>query len=72
MSKKVLRIRQFIGEKCLTQAEAAKRCGLKGSTFNRIVNGNEPPYSKRGPRIAEALGYAGNWRELFEEVEIDD
>ena len=68
--KKVLRIRQYIGARCLTQTEAAKMCGLKPQAFNRIIRGVEPPYSKRGQRIAKALGWTRDWTELFEEVDV--
>lgn len=68
----VLRIKQFLGERCMTQAEGAARCGLKPQAFSRIVNGTEPPYSKRGQRIADALGWEGDWTELFEKVAIDE
>jgi len=68
--KKVLRIKQFIGAKCLTQREAAKICGLSPQAFSRIVAGREAPFSKRGPHIAEALGWEDDWEKLFEEVEV--
>lgn len=68
--KKVLRIKQYLGERCMTQAEAAELCGLKQQAFSRIVNGNEPPYPKRGKRIADALEWPGDWRDLFEEIEV--
>ena len=68
--KKVLRIRQFLGERCMTQTEAAELCGLKQQAFSRIVNGTEPPYPRRGERIARALDWQGDWRELFEEIEV--
>ena len=70
--KKVLRIKQYLGERCMTQVEAAELCGLKQQAFSRIVNGIEPPYPKRGKRIADALGWQGEPSELFEEVEIED
>ena len=69
--KKVLRIKKHLGERCLTQVEAAQLCGLKQQSFNRIVNGTEPPYSQRGERIAEALGWTGDWRDLFEWIEVE-
>ena len=69
--KRVLFIKSWLGSKCMTQSEAAKICGLSQQAFNRIVNGKEPPYSNRGPRIAQALGYQGDWRELFEGVDLD-
>lgn len=69
--KKVLVIRKVLGEKCLTQTEGAKLCGLKQQSFNRIVNGIEPPYPRRGQRIADALGWTGDWRDLFEWIEVE-
>lgn len=69
--KKVLRIRRLLGERCLTQTEGAKKCGLTPQAFSRIVNGREPAYPKRGQRIADALGWQGDWEELFEEVNVD-
>ena len=69
--KKVLRIKKYLGERCMSQVEAAAICGLKQQAFNRIVNGVEPPYQHRGQRIAEALGWEGDWRELFEETEVE-
>lgn len=70
--KTVLRIKQYLGERCMTQAEAAAKCGLKPQALSRIVNGTEPPYAKRGQRIADALGWDGDWSELFEEVTVGD
>lgn len=67
----VLKIKQYLGERCITQTEAASLCGLTAQAFSRIVRGAEPPYPKRGQRIAEALGWAGDWRDLFEPVEVE-
>lgn len=67
----VLRIRKYLGERCMSQRAAAELCGLKPQAFSRIVRGVEPPYSKRGQRIADALGWPGAWEELFEEVNVD-
>ena len=69
-TKRVLRIRKLLGERCMTQTEAASLCGLTPQAFSRIVNGYEPPYSKRGPKIAAALNWDGDWHELFEEIEV--
>lgn len=69
--KKVLRIKQYLGSRCMTQSEAARLCELKQQAFSRIVNGVEPPYPKRGQRIADALGWERPWQELFEEIEVD-
>jgi len=71
MKKKVLRIKSVVGELCLTQCEAANLCGITPQAFNRIVNGHEPAYSKRGKRIADALGWKGDPAELFEPIEIE-
>ena len=68
--KKVLKIKQYLGERCLSQTEGAEICGLKQQAFNRIVNGVEPAYPHRGQRIAEALEWEGDWHELFEEIEV--
>lgn len=70
MGKKVLRIRQVIGARCLKLREAAEMCGLSPQAFGRIVNGKEPAYSRRGARIARALGWEGDPAELFEEIEV--
>ena len=36
------------------------------------MRGLEPPYPKRGHAIAAAVGWAGDWRELFEREEAGD
>ena len=64
-----LRIKTWLAEQGRTQTECAALCGMKQQAFNRVVNGIEPPYPHRGRRIAEALGWKGDWQELFEEVE---
>lgn len=71
MKKKVLRIKQRVGELCITQREAADLCGITPQAFSRIANGQEPAYSKRGKRIADALGWKGDPAELFEPIEIE-
>ncbi|NHM15278.1 XRE family transcriptional regulator [Eggerthellaceae bacterium zg-887] len=47
----------------------AKATGISRPAVSRIVRGLEPPYPKRGRAIAAAVGWAGDWRELFEEVD---
>ena len=69
-ARKTLRIEQFLKEKGLTKAKAARMCDVNESSMSRIVRGIEPPYPKRGQRIADALGWQGDWQELFEEVEV--
>ena len=68
--KRVLMIKKYLGERCLTQKEAAELCDLSPQAFSRIVLGVEPPYPRRGQRIADALGWERDWRELFEEIEV--
>lgn len=52
----------------LTQAKLARRADVNESSMSRILRGIEPPYPRRGQRIADALGWEGDWTELFEEV----
>ena len=47
----------------------AKKTGISRPAVSRIVRGLEPPYPKRGKAIAAAVGWAGDWRELFEECD---
>ena len=58
-----------ICEKRGTQAMIARTTGIPKPSVSRIVRGLEPPYPKRGRAIAAALGWGGDWRELFEPVE---
>lgn len=51
------------------QAMIARATGINKPAVSRIVRGQEPPYPKRGRAIAEALGWQGDWRELFEPEE---
>lgn len=66
----MLRIKQVLSDKGLSQSKAARLADVAEASFSRIVRGVEPPYSGRGQRIADALGWHGDWRELFEEVEV--
>ena len=62
----MLRIRRI----CLTKGTQAMICektGIGAPAVSRIVRGLEPPYPKRGRAIAAAVGWAGDWRELFEQ-----
>lgn len=68
MSEHVLRIGR-ICEKRGTQAMIAKATGISRPAVSRIVRGLEPPYPKRGRAIAAAVGWHGDWRELFEEID---
>ncbi|MDO4532582.1 MAG: helix-turn-helix transcriptional regulator [Coriobacteriia bacterium] len=66
----MLRIKYEMDVRRVRQKEISARTGLAKQTVSKIVNGVEPPYPKRGQRIADALGWRGDWRELFEEVEV--
>lgn len=61
----MLRIER-ICEKRGTQKEIAAKTGIGKPALSRIVRGLEPPYPKRGQAIADAVGWWGDWRELFE------
>lgn len=67
----MLRIEQVLYEQGLSQSKAARLADVNQTSFSRIVRGKEPAYSKRGQRIADALGWTGDWRELFEELEAE-
>lgn len=67
----MLKIEQTLREKGISQAKAARMCDVNESSMSRIVRGIEPPYPKRGKRIADALEWQGDWRKLFEEIEVD-
>lgn len=54
-----------------TQAAIARKTGIGRPALSRIVRGLEPPYPKRGRAIADAVGWAGDWHELFEREEDD-
>lgn len=53
------------------QAMISAMTGIGKPTVSRIVRGLEPPYPKRGRAIADAIGWQGDWRALFEREEGD-
>ena len=59
-------------EKRGMQAMIARKTGIGRPAVSRIVRGLEPPYPKRGRAIADAVGWTGDWRGLFERQEGDD
>ena len=67
--KRVVLERQKLG---MSQAKLARIAEVNQSCMSRIESGKEPPYPRRGKRIADALGWAGDPSELFEEVEADE
>ncbi|MEG0303679.1 helix-turn-helix domain-containing protein [Gordonibacter sp.] len=66
--KKVVLERKKLG---MSQAKLARVADVNQSCMSRIESGKEPPYPHRGKRIADALGWAGDPAELFEEVTDD-
>ena len=70
LAKTVLRIKQVLTNSCLSQADLARKANLTPQAISRIVRGEERPYTKRGQRIADALGWKGDWEELFEPVHL--
>ena len=68
----MLRIQQVLKERGLSQSKAARLADVNSTSLSRICRGIEPPYPKRGQRIADALGWQGDWKELFEEVEVHE
>ena len=50
-----------------TQAMISNATGIGRPAVSRIVHGLEPPYPGRGQAIADAVGWRGDWRALFEE-----
>lgn len=63
----MLRIQTLLVERG-DQAKVARTAGINMPAMSRIVNGKEVPYPKRGRAIADAVGWPGDWQELFEEV----
>ena len=64
----MLRVEKLLREKGLSQAKAARLADVNATSLSRIIGGKEPPYPRRGQRIADALGWTGPWQTLFEEV----
>ena len=66
---KIQGVRASLG---MSQAELARRAGINQTSLSRIENGQEPAFSKRGKKIADALGWPGDPDELFEPIEKED
>lgn len=58
--------------KGISQSKLSRLADVNAASMNRIENGKEPPYPRRGQRIADALGWTGDYQELFEEVTDDE
>ena len=65
-NEKVLKVASVRRSKGMSQAELARRVGCNASSISRIERGIEPPYPIRGQKIADALEWTGDYRELFE------
>lgn len=58
-------LRLVLWRKRMTQADLARRTGIDPASVSRIVRGVEPAYTRRGKRIADALGWEGDPAKLF-------
>ena len=56
----------------ISQAKLARLADVNATSMSRIERGKEPAYPKRGQRIADALGWEGDYKKLFEEVSEDE
>ena len=63
------RLKKVLADVGLTQAALARKAGIDAATVSRLVNGRMPAYAGWARRLADALGWAGNPAELFEEVD---
>lgn len=68
----MLRVELERKEQGISQAKLARLADVNAASMNRIEHGKEPAYPRRGKRIADALGWAGDPMELFEEVSEDE
>lgn len=68
----MLRVELERKEQGFSQAKLARLAEVNATSMSRIERGKEPAYPRRGKRIADALGWAGDPMELFEEVSEDE
>ena len=69
---KLLRIKARYFNRRMTARAVAREAQLEPETFYRIINGKQRPGFGAGQsaeRIAKALDWTGDVRELFEEVD---
>ena len=52
----------------MSNADIHRATGLDQSTISKIMNGRSRPYPVQAKKIALALGYDGNFEDLFKEV----
>lgn len=65
----MVRLKLELLRRDMSQRELAERAHVNEASISRICRGKEPAYTKRGERIAAALGWTGDPAELFEEVD---
>ena len=53
----------------MSQAKLSHKADINQTSLSRIMLGKEPVYPNRAKRIADAIGWAGDPMELFEEVD---
>lgn len=51
----------------IKQADVHRITGISKPDICRIANGKEIPHSHKGKLIADAIGWEGDWRELFKD-----
>lgn len=65
MQRKRMLLRRLRLARGLTQKALAERAGCPVVSVARIEGGLEPPYPKRGAKIADALGWCGDNDALY-------
>lgn len=64
--------REYFPRSPLVVREVAENAGIARETLSRIISGKQSPSFAEGgsaERIAQAVGWTGDLRELFAEVE---
>ena len=64
----MLLVKKLCHDRYMKQVELSKRSGINQPTISKILNGWQKPYPKQAKAIALALGYDGNFEDLFKEV----
>ena len=64
----MLVLKKVLGERGVSQGKLARAADIAEAGLCRVMRGAEPCGADRGQRIADALGWEGDWRELFAEV----
>lgn len=64
----MLLVKKICHDKFMKQVELSKATGLNPATISLLLNGRMHPYPVQAKKIALALGYDGNFEDLFKEV----